>query len=546
MKRYEVEGGRLRLWTDYDERHAAAQIPCARWNAAQECWSYPATPAVWAAAVEAFPDLSNATCEPLAEDLTFRREARANRDADGAWSTDPYFYYTKPWDHQIRATAFTLMMDAVLLHMHMGTGKTKVTLDAMRARGHRQVLVICPLTVITVWEREADKHTPGYWWVLPLRKGSITARAKALTKVRAQVDGPPLLILINYEAAWREPMAAAILSKTWDAIVFDEIHKLKSPGSKVSRFAARIPASHRLGLTGTPMPHSPLDLYGQYRALDPGIFGSRFGAFRSRYAVMGGYENRQVLSFKDTDHMREQMDRLRLHVPPEALDLPEILYLKRECTLDSEGRRFYDSLETDFIAGIEDGTVTVANALVKLLRLQQVAAGFVKMDDGETIDLCPAKPKLLTEMLGDIGKEPVVVFTRFTHDLRLVEKACDDLERPYLEISGRRKDYDDWKRLTGHDKLGPVLGVQIQAGGLGIDLTEARYALFYTMGFSLGDYQQAVARVHRPGQTYPVIIYHLVTTGTVDGKILRALDKRADVIRSVMGDYQGGAVDETG
>mgnify|MGYP000232781153 CR=1 FL=1 len=82
--------------------------------------------------------------------------------------------------------------------------------------------------------------------------------------------------------------------------------------------------------------------------------------------------------------------------------------------------------------------------------------------------------------------------------------------------------------------------MQVQAGGLGIDLSEARYAIFYTLTFSLGDYQQAVARVHRPGQDHPVMVYRLVAAGTVDRKILHALDRRRNVIESILRDYAEG------
>src|SRR5262249_16192811 len=117
--------------------------------------------------------------------------------------------------------------------------------------------------------------------------------------------------VVNYEAAWQEPMGALLLATKWDLVILDESHRVKAPGGKASMFCAslRKSAAARLCLTGTPMPLSPLDLYAQYRFLDPGIFGTSFAAFRNRYAVMGGYGGHEVLGF-DEERMPELNDRM--------------------------------------------------------------------------------------------------------------------------------------------------------------------------------------------------------------------------------------------
>jgi len=534
MTRYTIQDGQILLYAPYAERHRAASLPGARWNPVRQCWSLPATPATWEAVVTAFPSLASEH-NKLASTLRVRQEVRS-RPVPPTGGTPDYPYQTFPWRHQVEATRFARDMDVALLHMHMGTGKTKVTLDACRARGHHRVLIICPKSVIQVWQDEICKHAAEEWDILLLGDGSINDRAGRLEWI---VEDPPrpLVAVVNYEATWREPLAGVILGTDWDCVVFDESQKIKSPGSKQSRFAARIRAKHKLALTGTPMPHSPLDLYAQYRALDPGIFGTRFTRFRDRYAVMGGYEGRQIIAWRNQDELRRKMDLICHHVPSEALDLPPVQFLERECVLESKAGRVYRQLEEDFIAEVESGVVTAANAVVKLLRLQQVAAGFVKTEEGEVTDVSKAKRELLAEMLEEIGPEPVVVFCRFLHDLKVVAEEADRAGRPYCEISGSIHEYQRWKEETDRFAKPAVLGVQVQAGGLGIDLSEARYAIFYTLTFSLGDYQQAVARVHRPGQDHPVMVYRLVTAGTVDRKILRALDRRRDVIESVLKDY---------
>jgi SNF2 family DNA or RNA helicase len=212
---------------------------------------------------------------------------------------------------------------------------------------------------------------------------------------------------------------------------------------------------------------------------------------------------------------------------------------ERYCTLGREAARVYRDLEEEFIAQVRDGVVTANNALSKLLRLQQVAAGFVKTEDGREREMGTAKADLLREVLEDIGSENrVVVFCRFHHDLDTVKRVAEELDRGGYEktcgeISGRVNEYAGWKRGEFS-----TLAVQLQAGGLGIDLSQASYVIYYTMNFSLGDYLQSVARVHRPGQNNRVVAYRLIAKGTVDQRIIRALDRREDVIRSILEEAQ--------
>ena len=126
-----------------------------------------------------------------------------------------------------------------------------------------------------------------------------------------------------------------------------------------------------------------------------------------------------------------------------------------------------------------------------------------------------------------------MIFCRFHQDLDSIQEACRALEIECAELSGRRNELHIWE-----DKAAQVLAAQLQSGGLGIDLTAARYCIFYSHGFSLGDYQQARARVHRPGQTRKVTYYHLCAKGTVDEKVIKALDNRADLVKFVIDDLR--------
>jgi SNF2 family DNA or RNA helicase len=179
--------------------------------------------------------------------------------------------------------------------------------------------------------------------------------------------------------------------------------------------------------------------------------------------------------------------------------------------------------------------------LVELLRLQQVTSGHVFTDAGELQTVSTAKEELLAETLEDLPQEePVVVFCRFVEDLRRVRRVAERQGRRYAQLSGS----DHGGLRVWQDGEADVLGVQIQSGGVGIDLTKSgerpcRYAVYYSQGFSLLDYEQSLSRVHRPGQTSPVVYYHLVclvdeAERSIDELVYENLSRKREVIEGVL------------
>jgi SNF2 family DNA or RNA helicase len=324
-------------------------------------------------------------------------------------------------------------------------------------------------------------------------------------------------------------------------VICDESHRIKKPSGKASVFCGRLRtrSRYRLALTGTPMPHSPLDIYGQFRFLDNRILGNSYHAFKQRFAVMGGFQQKQVVAYRNLEELEALMRTITFRVGKDVLDLPPETHVTYHCDLTPDGARAYKALEKDFVAEVKEGLITAANAMVKLLRLQQITGGTVKTDDDRFVQIDQSKQSLLADTLEDIGTdradgfeasgEPVVVFCRFHSDLDAVHAAAASLGFTSMELSGRRDDLKEWQAGKAQ-----VLAVQISAGGVGVDLTRARYNIYYSLSYSLGEYDQSLSRVHRPGQTRPVTHIHLVARGTVDEKVIRALEARAEVIESIL------------
>jgi len=539
----DVEAGKIILRTPFSQLLLCRRIPGGWWDAPRKAWTYPATSHHAAIVRRTIPQLATSSSFDA---LTAKKAAPQSKHAPTTAPDLPAGLKTRPWRHQIAAYEFAMErflqgLYGVMLAMGMGTGKSLVACMILLGLRAMRVLIAAPLRVVQVWVAQFERHvtTPMVVAALDEDAGSVADKQRlAEEKLRlAETRGVPFVAVINYDAVWREPFGSWAERQAWDLVVADESHKLKRPGGKGSLYFKRLRgrARHRLALTGTPMPHSPLDVYAQFRFLDASVFGPSFNAFKQKYAVMGGFQNKQITNYKNLDELESLMRRVTYRVGKDVLDLPPQTHVTYRCTISNECRAIYEAIEEDFIAQVEGGTITVANAMVALLRLQQIAGGWLKTDDGQYRRVDWAKQRLLEDTLEDVGPgEPVVVFCRFHGDLDAVHDACKALAYTSLELSGRRDELAQWQRGEAQ-----VLAVQISSGGVGVDLTRARYSIYYSLSFSLGEYDQALSRVHRPGQTRPVEHIHLVARQTVDEKILRALEKRAEVIQAILAEIKG-------
>lgn len=457
------------------------------------------------------------------------------------------------WRHQKDAVNYALGKPAAGLFLDMGVGKTAVAVQICISRGHKLILVVMPKNVLFsgVWEKEIRiAFDTKQYWALPLDKGTTTAKTTLLLDTIRQAKNLsfPLFVLVNYDTVWRTPLKETLLRCKWDCIILDEAHRIKSAGSKVSRFFAQVQrhgiAKQRLALTGTPLPNSPLDAYGTFRFLDPSIFGTNFAAFQDRYAVMGGFNRYQVLRFRNLKDLYDKMDSISFRVTADdVLDLPDSIHISRSTALEPAAQKQYNSLADDFFLEINQKEVVADNILVKLLRLQQITGGFVKWDNGQYEQISKAKIELLGEMLDDlptvddedgkVAKEPVVVFARFHQEIDAIKSLATSKGYRVSEESGRRKELATWQ--TGNTDM---LVAQIQSGSEGVDLTRARYTIYFSKVYSLGVYQQSLRRTLRPGQTRTTFFIHLTVAGTVDEDIEKCLDKKTDIINYLLDRYR--------
>jgi superfamily II DNA or RNA helicase len=456
------------------------------------------------------------------------------------------------WKHQVEAIQYALDRRDVLWHVGMGCGKTRCALEVIKAMlasdPKGRFLVGCPKAVIAAWRKQAGLWLPEVRF-LGLDKG--TAKTKEAQVVAALCDTSAIIICGNYESIRLMPTLDKV---KWSALIWDEVHRLKSISGAASKWAARLaklnPQAKRIGMSGTLLPHSPMDAAGVWRAVESPAcptFGTSKTLFTARFFQPHPHIRGAVLGLR-RDMEKEFARRVAATTfhrrSEDVLDLPPLMMEDVLVELGPTEARLYREVEREFCAVCEQGTITPKNAMESVLRLQQICGGYAKFDDATVatrLEDTPSKQAALEERLDELERdERAVVFCRFRTDLDAARAAGERVGRTVSELSGRMDDLAAWQ--AGKTNL---LVSQIQSGGVGVDMSMCAYGFFYSLGYSLAEYLQAIARLHRPGQEKTTHFYHLIATlpnyrTTVDGRIYQLLNDRKDVIDGIINEFKQG------
>ena len=454
-----------------------------------------------------------------------------------------------PYEHQRRAAAFALDRlsrgGGAALLMEMGTGKTLTSIGIVgqlwKERRIARLLIVAPLSILGVWRDEFDKFA-GYDYCLSVLEG--TAARKADT-IRHMAGKSLQVLVINYESAWL--MEKELAEWQPDMIVCDEGHKIKTHNIAASKAMHRLAgkAKYRLLLTGTVITNKPIDVFSQYKFCDPAIYGNSFYQFRNRYFDMvgfGGYT--PVMKRSMEGEFTERLHSIAFRATKaECLDLPEFTDIVQRIDLEPQAMRIYRQLVRDSYAELAEGSVTVTNVLSQLLRLSQLTGGYVGNDDaGGVTQVSTAKLDALADLVDGAVADArkIVVIARFVPEIHAIGKMLEKKKIRYAQISGEIRDRDEQIAAFQDDPDVPVFIGQIATAGLGITLTAASLMVFYSLDYSMSNYEQTRARIHRVGQKNECTYIHLVARGTVDEKVLKALHDKANLAKSLVDDYRAG------
>lgn len=556
--------GTLELRAGFHDKELCRSITGRKWSKALRCWLVPAHPDVVTEVARTFPSIRIdegviALTERMAEQTAAVQAAKEAGWQDAVPVAEMPIT-VKPFQHQVLGFNIGIQLPHHALWMEMGTGKT-LTEVAILGRRYldgrlRRVLIVAPSSVVPVWPREFEAFARFPTDVRPL-EGAVAKRKKLLAEwpqpeerdvtrfgqVTPETLRSPLQVaVVNYEAVrlMREEIAHWLKAVDGSAIVCDESQRIKTPSSQQSKalhFLGRV-VDYTAVLTGTPVTQAPMDVFSQYKFLDPAIFGHVFSTFRARHAIMGGFEGREIIGYRSLDDLQRKALSVAFRVTKEeCLDLPEQIDVQRFVSLEDDAKRTYDKIAKDMVAELEEGgaEITTQNVLTKLLRLQQITGGFVRDDEGVDHAVSTAKLRELADVL-DETQGKVVVFARFREEIKAITTMLEDRGLSPARIWGDTPMGERGSQVERFqtDPECRAFVAQIQTAGLGITLTAASTAVFYSLDFSFANYDQARSRLHRIGQTNRVTNVHLLAKGTVDEAVMRALKRKRNVADAVV------------
>lgn len=490
-----------------------------------------------------------------------RREIDAERLAEDPAPLLPYPVKANLYKHQIRGANMALRAFGALDAktpgggfgelFEMGCGKTLTTIAVAGALYNLgkidRVLVVAPTSVCSVWPHDLNQFAtfPREARVL---LGDKKKRLKALNELENWPFKALRIAVINYESTHREGIFEALAAYKPDLIVCDESQRIKNPSAAQSKALHKLgdAAPFRMILSGTPVQNNAVDLYSQYRFLDPAVYGANFYAFKNRYCIMGGYGQHQIVGYRNMDELVEKEHSVAYRVTKEeCLDLPQQTFINRYVQFTDAEQAIYEQLRKSSFLELETGeNVTATTILTMYLRLMQLTGGFLTADEStrpkqvNTAKL-DALADIVDDYVVDAGKK-LVIFARFRAEIAAIENLLRLRKIQYGSIYGdvpmeeRGKIVEDFQ--TNPDTK--VFVAQIQTAGLGITLHAASTAVFYSYDYNYANYAQALARIHRIGQRLPVTYIHLVVDGSIDEKILAALENKEDMAKTVVDSWR--------
>lgn len=344
-------------------------------------------------------------------------------------------------------------------------------------------------------------------------------------------------------------MIDAIRRYAPDLVVVDESHRIKGAQANASRLLGRVSrfVKRRVILTGTVMPHSPLDVFGQWRFLEPYAFGDKqrdgsfkqatYGGFKNRYGILGGWMGKEIIGYQRLDEMQAIMAKnAAVARKADALDLPPTMDVVIPVELSAGEKQAYADMKGQLATQLSTGALaSVPNRLSQMMRLRQITSGHLPDDTGVIHVVGNSKVNTIRSLVNDTlaGEMRVVIFALFIVEIGLLETALATAGTEVLVIQGGTPMEERAvmrKRFGSDEPTRMVMIAQIKTMSLAVnELVTASHAVFASMSQQRDDWEQAKARLDRTGQTRPVTFHYAIAPNTVDEVILQSHRDRTDL-----------------
>lgn len=446
--------------------------------------------------------------------------------------------------HQQEAIEFAVRNrgNCALFH-DPGLGKTRTGLEIFRHFRQQdpklRLLVVCPLSLVNAaWGEDIKRFTEFSYDTFKELKGAL-----------------PDIVIINYEAFISRkylPLIEKLITGNQFMCVLDESSRLKNHKSVTTKTLLAMAECfrYRVIASGTPMPNSEAELWGQISFVRPYILPKSFYAFRNTYFHLE--RNGEIMTtgrYVSRDEMREILSsgwkyvitaesrrRLMNEINPvshwvkksEALDLPEKIDETREIILSPKEIKAYEEMRDLLVTEIDGEEISAQIVLTKLMKLRQATSGFFYGEDGKSVEVDKSsKLKELEEILEELGNQPVIIWVQFHHEINVIYGMLSEKYGPnqiatlYAETQNkdtsiRKFQNGDVRYLIAHPK----------SAAHGLTFVNCKTMIFYSMDYSYESHTQARDRIHRIGQKNNCLYIYMIATGTIDEQLLLVLQKK--------------------
>ena len=451
-------------------------------------------------------------------------------------------FKTKPFSHQLEGVEYGLKYDRWFLGDEQGLGKTKQVIDIAVARkvmyGYRFCLIVCGVNTLKWnWVNEIHTHSKEDAYILGQRRkgtkiriGSTKDKLEDLKLMYDRKEPHPYFIITNVESFRDKNIADTISDLCKKGIIgmcaADEMHKMKNPTAQQTKGFLKCLPYCRIGMTGTPLMNSPMDLYVILKWL--GYESHAFYSFKQHYCVMGGYGGYEIVGYKNLDQLTAQVREIMLRrLKSEVLDLPEKIYVDDIVEMEGKQAVMYKEVEAGLKADYINGDIDLTNPLSALIRLRQTT-GYPGILSDEITE--SAKLDRMEELVENCtsNDEKVIIFSNWT---QMTDAICNKLKSSGHNVGVITGETPDSSRqeivdvFQNSSDLSVLVGT-IGAMGTGLTLTAATTVIFVDEPWNKALFDQAVDRAHRIGQKNNITIYSIMCKDTIDERIHNLIYKK--------------------
>lgn len=396
-----------------------------------------------------------------------------------------------------------------------GTGKTVMALEI--ASHYNKSLVLCPLSVIeTAWVDDCRKFYPN----MKIVNVWGTSKQDRLNKLNSDAN----VYVMNYESF--KIIRSEIKKAHFDCVIVDESSVMKNMSSQITTMLLELISiiPHRFVLSGCPTPNHNSEIFPQIKFVDPDVFGANYYGYLARYFHQD-MSNPHYWFQTDEDkerHYARLAETAAFLKKEDCVDLPDKVFEVRQFDLLPEQRRHYDSVSNDIRENVNQWSKFEFTA--KLMKLREIADGFVINKDNSITTFDNGKEALLKEAIADIGNKQIIVWCQFRHEIESLAKKFRG-----VALTSQTKNRDDIIRKFKSGEIS-LLFTHPKLIGKGLTFVNCTYNIYYSLSFSYEEFKQSQDRIHRIGQNNKCTYIILQARDTIEEQIYCCLQNKKNAV----------------